>query len=145
MQKFWALSWLQKRTILAALFILPLCAIGLRLFGFQRTANRMVPDQAEVAGEQSDQQLSLALQLSRAVDIAAAFGPYRANCLKRSLVLCRFLRRHGIPCELKIGAAIDDGDFSAHAWVVSGDVVLNERPDIVDRYGSFETSSRGLS
>jgi hypothetical protein len=143
MKKFLALSSLEKRSLIAAVVMLPVCAAGLRILGFRRTREQMLGGRPGSASRLASEDMQLAQGISRAVDIAAAHGPYRAKCLARSLVLARFLGKHGISCEIKIGAAVTDEDFSAHAWVVSGDVVLNDAPEVSERFGVFEPASKG--
>jgi len=137
-QKFSALGWLEWRVILASLAWLPWCALALRLQGFQRTRDTFLSRCALAqAGTPEGEQLALAQRIARAVNLAARYGPYRANCLKRSLVLCRQLGRHGLQHELMLGAAIDNGDFFAHAWVEHAGNVINDAPDIGERFGTF--------
>jgi len=83
----------------------------------------------------------MARRAARAVNIAARYGPYRANCLKRSLVLDRWLHRQGIESQLKLGAGLVEGDLSAHAWVEHGGVVLNDHKDVGKRFNVFPTNA----
>lgn len=83
------------------------------------------------------EKLALAQRIARAVNIAARFGFYRANCLKRSLVLCRQLRRYGLQHELVLGATLDNGDFSAHAWVEHAGQAINDEPDVGNRFDAL--------
>ena len=84
-QKFSALGWLEWRVILASLAWLPWCALALRLQGFQRTRDTFLSRCALAqAGTPEGEQLALAQRIARAVNLAARYGPYRANCLKRS-------------------------------------------------------------
>lgn len=53
-------------------------------------------------------------------------------CLKDSLVLTEFLLRSGATATFVIG--VRSKPFSAHAWVQSGDVVLNDFVERVQRY-----------
>ena len=86
---------------------------------------------------------SRARQIARAVDLAARYGPYRANCLKRSLVLGYFLTKNDITCDLILGAEITDQGTAAHAWVEYFGVVLNDRQDVGQRFNAFlETSTK---
>src|SRR5690606_38891534 len=89
----------------------------------------------------SPAQLAVARRIAGMVDLAAARGPWRATCLVRSLVLARFLRARGIPCQLEMGSRLDgDGDarFSARAWVRCGDAVDNEGGANTRRYQAFQ-------
>lgn len=137
-QKIRNLGWLEWRVILSSLAWLPWCALSLHRHGFQRTRDVFLhhgtPAQTNLRGAG---QLALAQRIARAVDIAALFGPYRANCLKRSLILCRQLRRHGLQHELILGAALDNGDFFAHAWVEHAGQPINDGPDVGKRFGAF--------
>ena len=54
---------------------------------------------------------------SRCVDRAARLDPFRATCLKKSLVLYALLSRRGLEVELFIGAAKTGGKLDAHAWL----------------------------
>jgi hypothetical protein len=80
------------------------------------------------------------------VDVAANHGFYRANCLKRALVLGWFMRRRGIPCEIRIGTRKETGllgeesGFSAHAWVESDGVVVNDHDGIGEHFAPFHES-----
>jgi len=138
-QKLRDLGWLEWQVIISSLVLLPWCALLLRRFGFQHTRDVFLgqgsPTQMAL-GE--TQQFDLAKRIARAVNIAAVYGAYRANCLKRSLVLCRQLRRRGLKPELILGAAVENGDFFAHAWVETNGTIINDRNDVNDRFISFE-------
>ncbi len=58
--------------------------------------------------------------------------PFRKNCLPDSLALLLFLRWTGAPGRLVIG--VTGRPFTAHCWVVSNDVVVNEPAEDVRRF-----------
>jgi len=132
--KICSLNWLEWRLIFSSLVLLPYTAVLLRTRGFKRTRANFESVSMTKSGLSSGKQIEQARQASRAVAIAARYGPYRANCLKRSLVLLRVLRRRGVICELKLGAHLEGGDLSAHAWVQHDGIVLNDDQDIGDRF-----------
>ena len=68
------------------------------------------------------------------VNTAAWRGLYDATCLRRSLVLWWLLRRRGIDSALRIGVRMEDGEFMSHAWVEWQDTVLNDTPDVGQRF-----------
>jgi hypothetical protein len=72
---------------------------------------------------------------ARRVAKAAAFHPGRAECLEQSLVLWLFLRRRGIPAELRIG--VQTRPFMAHAWVEYESRPVNERTEYVEGLAAF--------
>jgi Transglutaminase-like superfamily len=65
--------------------------------------------------------------------------PVRANCLSDSLALMRWLAGHGEGATLVFGVKLDP--FAAHCWVQSGDVLLNDRPERVERFARVRTIS----
>jgi hypothetical protein len=56
-------------------------------------------------------------RVSRLVEIASRFYPFAVTCLNRSLVLYTLLSRRGLRVHLLLGAAKENGEFKAHAWI----------------------------
>lgn len=56
--------------------------------------------------------------------LARLFVPVEPRCLVDSIALTRFLRRRGFDTRMVFGVALDP--FSAHCWVQSDDLVLND-------------------
>lgn len=105
--------------------------IGLRLFGFQRLL-RYVP----TAPRSGDGPLHAEVRrrvrrYSRRIENSAHFHIARSHCLHRSLVLHFWLRREGLPSELRIGVRKQDGELRAHAWVELQGMVVNDQRDAV--------------
>ena len=49
----------------------------------------------------------------------------QATCLTKALTAQKLLRKHGYPCQVKIGVGKDtNGEFEAHAWVEYKDKVI---------------------
>lgn len=141
LEKMKNLSWLEWRTIMAASLLLPICALCLRFWGLKRTQEMLCSDPIRSSGLPPEEAMAQALQIARAVDLTAMYGLYRANCLKRSLVLCRFLRSRCINCDLRIGADLSRGELFAHAWVEHAGIVLNDRADVSERFAILEPDS----
>ena len=142
-QKLLALSPYQWYLLVSAMILLPAIRLSLNLFGFKKTYNRIInsyisnQSQADV----DSSQLLEAKRVARMIDIAAAHGLYRANCLTRSLLLMLALNKRKIPCRLMIGANerrnIEKKDFGAHAWVESSGNVLNDLDNVSTRFKAF--------
>jgi hypothetical protein len=139
------LSAWQWKVLLASPFILLLTWFRLRSGGYNRTLTLARPE----PGPRLPPRDMLTLARETAYPLAAAikYGPWMPRCLVRSLALGWFLGRQGIPFEVRIGLPGGksiigtDGklNFSAHAWVEVGGVVLNDREDIAQEYRSFDT------
>ena len=78
-----------------------------------------------------------AINIAKMVTVAANHGPYRANCLKKSLITWWLLAKKGIQSELKIGVNKQEGNFNAHAWVEFHGAVVNDAADIEKRFSLF--------
>ena len=137
-QKFLQLSTSEKWMLFQALLLLPLCAVVLRLRGLRR----LVPALGESFPTAFNPEPGIAMQQARAtarmVSLAARYGPYRATCLKQSLVTLWLLRRQGIICHVRIGVRRESNPFEAHAWVEYQGEALNEGPDLHERFVPFD-------
>jgi hypothetical protein len=144
-----ALSAWQWRVLLTSPWVLLTTRMRLRRRGFRATLAGTRP--ATLSDLDEEARLAMARETAYAVAVAVKFGPWRPRCLLRSVALARFLGRKGIPCELRIGlpagqSALTSGgklDFTAHAWVECGGVVLNDHEDVAAEFTPFEIESGG--
>jgi Transglutaminase-like superfamily len=116
---------------------LPINAAGVRLAGFRRWGACL----ARAAGSRrrpASGGLQTARETWRLVQWAARYGPYRGNCLSQSLTLWWLLRRQGLESDLRIGVSTAGGRFEAHAWIEFQGIVVNDRPDVRERFGVFD-------
>ena len=60
------------------------------------------------------------------------WSPVQGACLFQALVLRLFVRRGGAACDWVFG--VRTWPFSAHCWLQSGDLVLN---DLAERVGAY--------
>jgi hypothetical protein len=75
-------------------------------------------------------------QICHAADLACMWYWKRVLCLHRSAVLTRLLRRQGMNAELVIASR--RLPFQAHAWVEVEGRVVNEQPDVHEKYVVLE-------
>jgi hypothetical protein len=128
-----------RRTLLRAMILLPLTALGLRVLGLRRLrlllerwggGSRGVPS----AGGLREP----ALRSARMVAAASREGLVEGNCLSQSLVLWFLLRRAGASPDLRIGVQRNSDVLKAHAWVELQGAILNDSADVQQRYTPFE-------
>jgi hypothetical protein len=161
--RFFALPPAERNLLLQSAVLLPLMALGLRLYGFQRwfarldrSANKPTllsspefrpsalrgqvppssPSQSSLLSPQSS--LLIAKRTAALVLLTTRYTPFHATCLHRSLTLWWLLRRQGIPGDLRIGVRHQNGLFEAHAWVEYQSTVLNDTPDVNQRFAAFD-------
>ncbi len=88
----------------------------------------------------NDKQLIATIR--RMVVLASRYHPVNANCLPKSLALKWLLKQYNIDSELKMGLAIEKPAFKGHAWLVHGDLVLNDNTNIAEQYPLEQNISR---
>ena len=76
-------------------------------------------------------------RVSSAVDAGLGMVPAAPTCLRRSVTLLRELNRMGIAGTIHVGVRTVDGSLEAHAWVQSGDVVVNDDPHVTATYAEL--------
>lgn len=124
--------------LLLAPVALPALALALRQWGLQRVQSRLLGRSGSRRQKQAAS-LGRAERLSWCVQVAAAYGPWPANCLQRSVLLCWYLHRRGLRGDLRIGVRRTDQDgLDFHAWVEHDGVVVNDRRDVKERYVVFD-------
>ena len=125
------------------LFLLPVTALLVQWMRFSELLKWLdrasVGDNAvylekEVAANQARRVASVFLR-------AVQLSPIKGRCLSQSLVLWHLLKRRGFQGQLRIGVRKKDElrsftthNFDAHAWVEFQGEVLNERPDVHERF-----------
>jgi hypothetical protein len=121
-----------------AILLLPAVALSVRVLGFRRThaalERRAPPLEDGLPEPEVSERVWWARRL---LQLALRWGPYRPNCLQRSLVLWWLLRQQGLGSEFRIGARLRGGVFEAHAWVERAGRVLNDRQDVGEAYAPF--------
>ncbi len=124
-----------------ALFLLPITAFSLQVKGFKWTRTLLSNECLPKINSKTPtpQKLLEAKSIAGMVGIAANHGPYRANCLIKSLVTWWLLAKRGIQSELKIGVNKEAGDFNAHAWVEFQGIVVNDAADIDERFSILDS------
>jgi len=80
------------------------------------------------------------MTVAHLVEVAAARGWPRPNCLHRSVTLWWLLLRRGVDTEIRIGVRRKEGgdglDF--HAWVEHEGLVINDARDVRTRFATFD-------
>lgn len=109
--------------------------LGLRRCPFKRAYALIAGSSARGRRVDQEQARQEAMEkATRAVAIATRlYFRRKQDCLPRSLVLCRLLRRRGVPVALCLG--VKQFPFRAHAWVDSeGEPVGDSR----ERIGTYK-------
>jgi hypothetical protein len=123
------LSVRDLRVLVEAISLIPGIEIRLRTLAFDRLLARAVRE-----GRNGRRRTAIDVdRAARLIEALFAWYPFKPTCLKKSLVLLRLARRHGIGAELRIGVRKDAGELVAHAWIECGGRTLLPG-DGVERY-----------
>jgi hypothetical protein len=60
----------------------------------------------------------------------------KGACLKRSLILYRFLRKEGLQVVINIGVAKEDGDLIGHSWLTLDGIPYYETREHAERFNT---------
>ena len=115
-----ALSMLEWWLMLHAMLLLPAVALSLWVVEYNKTKSIFSHFIYDISGQKEPDptEIEKACVIARMVTVASRHGPYRANCLKQSMVLWWMLARYEISSEIKFGVQKNtDESFGAHAWV----------------------------
>jgi hypothetical protein len=130
---------------LQAVIVLPLSALALKRWGLSGVQERAVSTLRSSAGAVRLEQdaLDTSRRLAWLVEAAARHGPWRANCLQRSVTLWWFLLRRGLKSDLRIGVrrqpeSPSGSQLDFHAWIEFRGVVLNDAHDVQSRFATFD-------
>lgn len=125
--------------LLQAPFVLPALAWWLKRRGLAAVQQRLL--HGDDGGPAPAVDLARAERLAWVVQVAAAYGPWPANCLQRSVCLTWYLHRQGLASDLRIGVRQgDDRPLDFHAWVEHDGAVIGDRRDVRERYAVFPGS-----
>lgn len=131
-----SLSPREWRLLAAAVVLVPLTAVALRLRGAAGASRLLAQVLPPVTLRSEDE--DVAGDVVRAVDRVAHRLPLRSPCLVRSLSARALLRRAGLDADLKLGVVRDRTPFEAHAWLERHGRVLNDDPSVADRVDAFD-------
>ena len=145
--RFRRLSGFERGIVLEATVGLPVAWLGVRLLGFQICKRAFAKPHID-ALRNSESSVVDALDVARRIaqlETATAESLFfRTNCLERSLVLCRMLRRRGMKADLRIGGRKKANRFEAHAWVELDGIGLDGGAAEHLRFVPFEHSETSM-
>lgn len=120
--KFFAMSLQEKLCHTAALVILSILRVGIRVVPLTTLLNlsglRKAVDDGERAVSHRD--INLAHRIGGTVASVASHTPWKSPCLIQSLCTAWILRFYTIPCVLRIGTCHTGDSLNAHAWITVG-------------------------
>jgi hypothetical protein len=126
----------QRRIVVAAVLLLPLFGLALRVLGLGRMQGLLTARRSMARAIVGLPEIQ---SIGKLVNTAAHQSPFPATCLTRSFLLAWLLARRGIPSQLRIGVQLTQGAFAAHAWVECQGIPVNDKPDIASQFHAFDT------
>jgi hypothetical protein len=131
----------ERGLVLRGMVLLPLTMLGLRTMSFRRCKELIKQFSSVTSSPQrveADRQVVVRKIIVAAMNAVEKNGPWRPNCLERSLALWWLFRMNAMDGELHIGGRKNQGRFEAHAWVEWDGQVLNDSMDVHKHYARFD-------
>ena len=125
-----ALSSGDRLHLMAFVLLLPLVDLSLRGAGLRRTQRFLGVDEDAAAPTVTPAAAASAQRLAQLAAIAGRHGLYANSCLRQALAVQWWLRRRGLPSQLRIGARRNGETLDAHAWVELAGTPLAQGPDL---------------
>ena len=94
----------------------------------------LINQPVEKPHELTQQKKLTVIKTRRMIVLASRYHIMNANCLPKSLALKWLLAQNDIESELKMGLSLNKPDFKGHAWLVRGEIVLNDNVNIAQQY-----------
>ena len=134
------LSLFEWYVMLVSMSLLPVIAMALLIFGYNKTRNILhLSVTRQVLVEAGTMRLEKSCTIAHMISIAARHGPYRANCLKQSVLLWWMLARRGISSDIVFGVLKEPQDsLDTHAWVECGGTNISDTKGMQQRFLAFE-------
>lgn len=129
------LSWPDRLLYARVIVLLPMISVALRVFGYKRVHAMLAAALRSHVPISGAAALAEAKSIGQVVRLAAKMTG--ATCLPRSLMLWWLLARRGVEAVLRIGVRVEQGVFTAHAWVEVQGRVINDRADVGSLYAPF--------
>lgn len=107
------------------MLLLPMVHFALAVLRFQRVRGWM--ERSSTLGTPlacTPAAIAGAIHLAELAAIAGRRGAVPASCLRQALVVWWWLRRRGLPAQLRIGTSGSGTSFAAHAWVELDGIAL---------------------
>ena len=137
LKKLAALSFQEWLLLFQALLILPPVTLSLKLIGLKKTQALLT----RFSPKPTSNPLTILQAPTEARMVNAIAFRLGIACLGRSVALWWILRLRGIDSQVCLGVNKEQDEFHAHAWVEHEGNVLNDRPDVRERYNAFPSVS----
>ena len=116
--------------LLGLALLLPLVDLSLRGLGLARTQRLLRLEREPVDTGVAPEAAAAAQRLAQLAAIAGRRGLYANTCLRQALTVQWWLRRRGLPAQLRIGARRNGDTLDAHAWVELSGIPLAQGADL---------------
>jgi len=134
--KFLYLSFKDKQKIVIYFVIFHIFLVAFRIFDYRKSKN--IIDRLIIHNKNTKSTYGRFVKYeSKIIDYATGNCLIKSTCLEKSLFLYFILGLYGINCDLKIGIQGSTHNFSAHAWLEHGSIIINDNPKSIENYLPF--------
>ena len=128
------MQWSDRVALMSYAMKIPFYQFALNKLGYNRFQELFLNSRADIHVEDD---VDYAKRHGQLINFAVNGVAGADNCLLRSVMLTRMLKRKGFPVEIKFGVKKNTDAFMAHSWVEFGGVPVNDG-DNTSKYHVFE-------
>lgn len=128
------MQWSDRVALMSYAMKIPFYQFALNKLGYNRFQELFLNSRADIHVEDD---VDYAKRHGQLINFAVNGVAGADNCLLRSVMLTRMLKRKGLPVEIKFGVKKNNDAFQAHSWVEFDGVPVNDG-DNVNKYHVFE-------
>lgn len=134
--KFFNLSFKDKQKIVIYFVLFHIFLVAFRIFDYRKSKN--VIDRLINPIRKTKYTYGRFVKYeSKIINYSTRNCLLKSTCLEKSLFLYFILGLYGINCDLKIGIQGSTHNFSAHAWLEHGSIIINDNPKSIENYLPF--------
>jgi hypothetical protein len=134
-----ALPYPEQVAVFRMALLVCACSVGLHTLGVRRMMAWAAGPVLRASAADADSAVAAAV---KALGRVGRHSPRPGTCLSRSLALQRWLSRSGVDSTLRFGGRVVNASLDAHAWVERDGAILNDTPDVADRFAPLHAGGQ---
>ena len=132
------MQWSDRVALMSYAMKIPFYQFALNKLGYNRFQELFLNSRADIHVEDD---VDYAKRHGQLINFAVNGVAGADNCLLRSVMLTRMLKRKGFHPEIRFGVRKNTDAFLAHSWVELEGRAINDQSDVAERHNSFKTTN----
>ena len=135
LKRLFSLQFKEYPVLIEAWLMLAWVDFVIRFFPYERWRHWLESDEKSASVQQKELDMTSLIRIS---EMVARHHVCPMNCLRRTLAQKKMLSKRGFSASVHIGVKKGESGLEAHSWLSFGGRVLNDSPDVTERYTELE-------